>query len=290
MKKKLLFALALLLMFSAIEGIGQETSKAFEFVKDKNQYTTKIVFKQGQKRGTKELILSELNPYDDFDLDTVVLKTTPFKTFKLENKKKASKKMSYYLRKYPDANYSNLYSTSSSQCHINGNYLVVCFTVVFGDISSFYANSRHSTIYIYNKDGTLLQTFEDLPYDANEPKITSDGKYLGFSYGGEVYHNDEKFERGFKIFQVDNKEIFFEKVNIGFRWGCKSNVFTIHGKNSKERYFFISHYNLLVFKNLTNEQLKYSYKYQHNGIAVDDYKGNKYFLNYKTDFEIIKQK
>ncbi|UXX80413.1 hypothetical protein N7E81_04780 [Reichenbachiella carrageenanivorans] len=112
----------------------------------------------------------------------------------------------------------NLEARSHAFVSQSGQRAVVSYNMfLYGSEGDPSDQDRVSTIYVLDAEGNIANRFENIPSDAFEPTITSNGKYLAYCYGERMAHSGNDIESGIKIMDLANNNVYFELKKVTVR-------------------------------------------------------------------------
>lgn len=227
MKKRILF---IILSLNAYAVLAQKPHFAVE-ADEKTGFPKKINYFDNAGKPLNSFDILENNPYNK--LEYPILKKDKYglviydmtKVSKSQAAKALSPKYfdqkSSFKKSYSDSNTPKLTSLKSRVVY-SGEFRDDSFRIVSYSLMA-YSNHEHpisfkSNVFILNNKGTIIANLPDNDTETNMPRITNDGKYILFTYGGELTCSDHKLmPYSFKIIDVNNREILwdepFEKID-----------------------------------------------------------------------------
>lgn len=222
MKNKLLFIAILSLNLSVL--FAQKPRFSVENDK-KTNFPIKINYFDSTGRLLNSFNIIENNPYNK--LEYPILKKDKYgliiydmtKVSKSEAVKALSPKYieqkSSFKKSDSDLNTPSLTSLKSRVVY-SGEFRDDSFRIVSYSLMAYehdeYPISFKSNIFVLNNKGNIIANLPDINTETNLPKITNDGGYIVFTYGGELTcSNDELQPHSFKILDVKTKEILWDE-------------------------------------------------------------------------------
>ncbi len=122
----------------------------------------------------------------------------------------------YDYKKHATEYRTQIYTNTQISNYVNiadnkNKRVAVCFDLI--PMTDDLVIGWESSIFVFDSLGNLTDKIENLNYDVNYPQITTDGRYLTFTYGHTMdddFHYLRKFE-GAIIYDIKNKHIVYKE-------------------------------------------------------------------------------
>lgn len=122
----------------------------------------------------------------------------------------------YDYKKHATEYRTQIYTNTQISNYVNiadnkNKRVAVCFDLI--PMTDDLVIGWESSIFVFDSLGNLTDKIENLNYDVNYPQITTDGRYLTFTYGHTMdddFHYLRKFE-GAIIYDIKNKHIAYKE-------------------------------------------------------------------------------
>lgn len=248
--------LFIICLFGQLNG---QSSHSIEVVRSQeNKVFDRIIFYDTLSRlPLKEILFSEINPYD----------------------KDYSKEIGHF---------SSFRSEVLSKKYGN-NFLGVSFQFnPFDNEGRLIEDSRESTIIIFNSIGEEVVRFEELPFDASEPLLDNEGRYLGYHFGGLIYDDLPK-DIGFNIYDLNLHKMIYEIRTADIAGSYIQNevfVFAVPENNSRIYFVFNPETGLLFKKRYSQTEQALTARFDIEGVIFNEY-GKEKLVTYLDAFQLI---
>ncbi|MEP4534994.1 MAG: hypothetical protein ABJ004_18005 [Cyclobacteriaceae bacterium] len=158
----------------------------------------------------KEFDIQENNPYNKLDFSKSEISSSGSKRYRIEQNE--SVQLSNILKvNAPRLSESGLVARSHFFLNSTGSYAAVAYNLFVGNSPwDPIEGGRVSTVKVLNKNGVVIKTLE-FPYDIYEIQLTSDGKYLIYSWGERLESSSDDQKSGFKIVSTNTGAIWYER-------------------------------------------------------------------------------
>ena len=158
----------------------------------------------------KEFDIQENNPYNKLNFSKSEISNSGSKRYVIGQNE--SIKLSSVLKaSAPSLSESGLVARSHFFLNSNGSYAVIAYNLFVGNSPwNPIEGGRVSTVKVLNKNGAVIKNLE-FPYDIYDIQLTSDGKYIVYSWGERLESSSDDQRSGFKIVSTNSGAIWFEQ-------------------------------------------------------------------------------
>lgn len=236
---KKIFISSLTITVSVTLGMAQVTLERFDDP-NKQEFVEKMTFgkstpngSQGKSGTQKTFDIQENNPYNKLNASTEKPSQDGSKVYKMTSSQFRNALWSSgdasAKRNSPDNGYLGV-ARSHNYIKTTGDRAVISYNMfLYGDNEPSDVD-RVSSIYVFDPDGNVTNSIENIPLDAYEPVVTSNGKYLFYFYGERMAHSGGGIQSGFRIIDLEDESLFFEQTNViargtGFAHGTLLIIF-----------------------------------------------------------------
>lgn len=220
--KYLIIKLSLLLIFSMTWELGygqKDIPKGFICVKNQNEVIKKLKYFDEKTKTYKILDPLKLSPYHK--LKYPIIKASSNSTGFFYDISK-SKDLGYFVGKSKKSTSRNIPKAKVSMLGECMTEAYVDFHVKDGDLYALFIYNvitfsktgeimgMKGTAEIYDSRGKLVHKLENLDHNIGESSISSDGKFIGMTYGGLLDEDTQLSDPGIKIYDFKAKKYIFE--------------------------------------------------------------------------------
>jgi hypothetical protein len=197
------------------------------------QYYRSIEFKNAidLKKSSYDIIRN--NPYNSLKYEVI---GTDYEGNKLYKLKPEEIKMYYPDPQYTNGSMDDIqfeFGKAKSICYVYDESQL--FTVVSYDFHVFEPNDVligvSSTFIVFSDKGEVVQKYENQKTNCFAPVVTNDGKYLCYSFGGNLDSNGKLINEGYKIIDL--------QINKTLTLNFIDESFFIQGKSIEHEMLFI---------------------------------------------------
>lgn len=159
-------------------------STPFIYKRSKSNYTTHLSFQDENNNTVKTIDIYNANKYNKLDYDIYLTRDNIFNNYTLDEP------VSTFISDYSEYNKLELLDTARVSYAYSSSYVdtfqqnaLIAYTLMLRTSDRTHIGTV-SCIDIYDNNGNLIYNLEDIATGIDDPEITSDSKYLLYSYGG----------------------------------------------------------------------------------------------------------